>query len=210
MISQRGALKEILSGSSAGICIVIGCAVFLSLPEIKYLGAALFSVALLVICCKGYNLYTGRIGLIPENHSLKDISSLLLGLLGNVVSVVLFSWILRVGSPHLIDIAFAACKARLDILPIQAFIRGLFCGMLMYLAVSIYREAKTSAAILVCIPAFILSGFEHSIADICYFTVGGIMSWQALLFILTVFIGNTIGAIVLPTLKLLTTQKERL
>lgn len=46
----------------AGLLIAIGGSVFLSC-ENRYIGAMLFSVALLCICYRGYYLYTGKIGL---------------------------------------------------------------------------------------------------------------------------------------------------
>ncbi len=56
-------LNKILSGISAGILISIGGSVFLACDN-KYVGAVMFSVALLCICLKGYSLYTGKIGFI--------------------------------------------------------------------------------------------------------------------------------------------------
>ena len=78
-------LKKALSGVQAGIMISIGGAVFLACDN-KYVGAALFTVALLTICIRGYSLYTGKIGFIPEKHDKEAFSVLLLGLLGNRVS----------------------------------------------------------------------------------------------------------------------------
>ena len=46
-------LKKILSGVQAGIMISIGGAVFLACDN-RYVGAVLFTVALLNICIKGY------------------------------------------------------------------------------------------------------------------------------------------------------------
>ena len=92
--------------------------------------------------------------------------------------------------------------AKLSQTALQTLIRGGFCGILMYLAVSIYREKKTPAGIFFCIPAFILSGFEHSVADMCYFAAAGDFSGEAALFIVYVVLGNTIGAMILPALKI--------
>ena len=45
----------------AGVFIGIGGTVFLSC-ENRYVGAVLFSVGLLAICCMGLFLFTGRVG----------------------------------------------------------------------------------------------------------------------------------------------------
>ena len=74
-------LKKIISGVIAGILIALGGGVFLAC-ENRYVGAVLFSVALLCICIKQYALYTGKICYIPEKHGKEQFSVLLLGLLG--------------------------------------------------------------------------------------------------------------------------------
>lgn len=197
---MKNFFKDFTEGVSAGICISLGCAVFLGLALSKFLGAVLFAVALLCICYKGYNLYTGRIGFIPEKHDKAAVSALLSGLLGNTVAVVLFGLLIRYAVPSSGEYAYEICSAKLSQNWGQTFIRGLFCGILMYLAVSIYRDKKTVIAIVFCIPAFILSGFEHSIADICYFAASGIVSAEAFGFLCTVIAGNTVGAVILPLL----------
>ena len=44
---------------------------------------------------------------------------------------------------------------------------------------------------------FILSGFEHSIADMFYLGASGIFSLNAALFMLAVVIGNSLGGMLL-------------
>lgn len=198
----KTAAKGFCEGIAAGICITLGCAVFLGLPEQKALGAVLFAVALLCICFKGYNLYTGKIGLIVENHTKSDFTALIAGLAGNVAAVVIFGLLLRIALPASAGMAETVVAAKLSQTALQTLIRGVFCGILMYLAVSIYREKKTPAGIFFCIPAFILSGFEHSVADMCYFAAAGNFSGEAALFIVYVVLGNTIGAMILPALKI--------
>ena len=192
-------LKKITSGIAAGILVSIGGAVFLSC-ENRYVGAVLFSVALLCICLKGYSLFTGRVGYIPEKHDKEAVSALLLGLLGNFIGTLVCGLLARYALPALGAAAETACAARLAQAPMQTFIRALFCGMLMYLAVSTYREKNTLFGILFCIPVFILCGFEHSIADMFYFAASGIVSLRAFAFIWIVILGNAAGGMLLPVI----------
>ena len=90
--------------------------------------------------------------------------------------------------------------AKLEQQLLQTLIRAVMCGVLMYLAVSTYKEGRGIVGILFCIPVFILSGFEHSIADMFYFAVSGIVSLKAFGFLWTVIIGNAVGALILPLL----------
>ena len=189
--------KNFLSGFAAGILISIGGTVFLSC-EIRYIGAILFSVALLCICYKGYSLFTGKIGFIPEKHDKNAFSVLLLGLLGNAAATILCGLAIRYAIPSVGDAAEMICTAKLDQSFFSALIRGVFCGILMYLAVSIYRDRNTIAGIVFCIPVFILCGFEHSIADMFYFAASGIVSAQAFGYIWLIIFGNAIGGMLLP------------
>ena len=103
--------------------------------------------------------------------------------------------------PNIGEKAAEMCSAKLAQYPLHTFIRGFFCGILMYLAVSIYKEKNTALGVLFCVPVFILCGFEHSIADMYYFGVSGIFSARIVLFMVLVVAGNTFGAMVLPLLK---------
>ncbi len=193
-------LNKIANGFCAGLLICIGGAVFLSC-ENRYVGAILFSVALLCICLKGYSLFTGKIGFIPEKHDKEAWSVLLLGLLGNAAATVIGGYAVRYAIPNLGTAAEIICNTKLTQTAPQTFIRALFCGILMYLAVSIYRDKNTVAGIVFCIPAFILSGFEHSIADVFYFAASGIVSARACGFLWIVILGNSVGGMLLPLLS---------
>lgn len=193
--------KNILNGISAGLVIALGGSVFLAC-ENRYVGAVLFSVALLCICFKGYSLYTGKVGYIPEAHGKEEWSVLLLGLLGNLIGTYISGVAVRYAIPAIGETALTICTAKLTQTALSTIIRGIFCGLLMYLAVSIYRDNKTPLGILFCIPVFILSGFEHSIADMFYFAASGIVSMKAFGFIWLVILGNSIGGMLLPALKI--------
>lgn len=193
-------LKTFRESLCAGILIAIGGTVFLSCTN-KIVGAVLFSVALLCICCKGYYLFTGKIGYLVEQHQKDDFINLAVGLCGNLICTFLIGMMLRAVLPDIGVKAAEMCATKLLQNPLHTFIRGAFCGVLMYLAVSIYKEKNTALGILFCVPVFILSGFEHSIADMYYFGVSGLFSAKIILFMALVVLGNTVGAMVLPLLK---------
>jgi len=193
-------LKRIIEGILAGIMISIGGTVFLSC-ESRYIGAFFFSVALLCICLKGYSLFTGKVGYIPESHTGADLATLFLGLLGNLIATVVFGIALSYAIPAINSVAVNICNAKLGQKALQTFIRAVFCGILMYLAVSIYKENKTIVGILFCVPAFILSGFEHSIANMFYFAAANMISADVVIYIIIVLAGNAVGGMLMPILK---------
>ena len=170
----------------------------------KAIGAVFFSVALLCICYKGYSLFTGKIGYIPEKHDGEAFSILLWGLLGNLIATVALGLALRAAIPSIGGVAEAICTAKLTQAWWQTLIRGIFCGILMYLAVSIYRDKKSISAIFFCVPVFILAGFEHSIANMFYFGAAGMFfSVDAVVYLVIVVLGNTLGGMLMPALAMI-------
>ena len=193
-------LKTFSGSLCAGILISIGGAVFLSCDN-RYVGAVLFSVALLCICYKAYYLFTGKVGYIVESNTKKDWTNLVCGLAGNLIITFLLGMVLRYAIPSLGEAAQILCTKKLTISLLSVLIRSIFCGVLMYLSVSIFRDHKTPLAILFCIPVFILSGFEHSIADMFYFGASGIFDIRIIFFQAAVVLGNSIGGVALPLLQ---------
>ncbi len=190
-------LKVFKDSIAAGVLISIGGSVFLACDS-RYVGAVLFTVALLCICFKGYYLFTGKIGYLPEAFCKDTAKSLLVGLFGNILTTFALGLVIRYALPNLGDAANAICLAKLEQTMPQTFLRGVFCGILMYLAVSIYRDNKSPLGIIFCVPVFILSGFEHSIADAFYFGASGIFDLKILLFTALVVLGNAVGGVLLP------------
>lgn len=193
-------LKTVTGGISAGVLIAIGGSVFLACDN-KYIGAVLFSVALLCICYSGYYLFTGKIGYLADDCSKKNISALATGLSANLIVTFLLGILIRFALPLLEEKAFTICSEKLEQSFTVTFVRAVFCGILMYLAVQIFNEKKTPVGIIFCIPVFILSGFEHSVADMFYFGVSGIFSARIFSFELAAILGNTTGSLLLPILS---------
>jgi len=199
-LSKRVFLPALIGGIMAGILISIGGSVFLSC-ENRVIGAILFSVALLSICYKGYILFTGKVGYIAESHTQSDLIALIGGLFGNLLTTYFLGFLISLTLPTLGETAFSICSAKLTQTFFQATVRGVFCGILMYLAVSIFKEKGTPIGILFCVPVFILSGFEHSIADMFYFGASGLTDPAIFLFMAEVIFGNTVGGLLLPLLQ---------
>ncbi len=210
-------LQKIANGFLAGMLISIGGAVFLACYAKGngtgldfYIGSFLFPIALLCICMKGYSLYTGKIGYVLSNHKKEDISVLLLGLLGNVLATTAFGYLCGWVFPNTMKAAAdTLCPAKLDQGYLFALLRAFLCGILVYLAVDIYKNNnKSPLGVLIGIPVFILSGYEHSIADMFYFAVYGVATWESFGYIWMIIIGNSLGALIIPALLLIKPKKE--
>ena len=191
-------LKRVFSGVASGVLIGIGGTVYL-LCENKIVGAVMFSVALLCICYKGFSLFTGKVGYLARARTKKELSVLFCGLLGNFIGAVCTGFAVMLSFGAQIASAPGAAAAKLAQAPYETFLRAFMCGILMYMAVSIFKNKKSPLGIIFCIPTFILCGFEHSIADMYYLTAG--LAWtgkyigKALLFCLLAVAGNAAGAV---------------
>ena len=196
-------------GIASGIMVGIGGTVYLSC-ENKVVGAVLFSVALLVICLLGFYLYTGKIGLFIEKPDKLSAVALPIGLAGNAVGAVLTGLGAAVVKPALIDKAKVICDAKLEGGMLKGLVAAIFCGILMYAAVKTYGAKGTVVGIIFCIPTFILCGFEHSVADMYYFTVASLGGFtpMSIVFVLVAVVGNTLGGWLLPVLVRLGKGKE--
>lgn len=203
----RRVLARLASGLCAGTLIALGGGVFLGCrdagddPIWQIAGAVFFSVALLCICYRSYALYTGRVGFLIEKHDREAVSVLLLGLVGNLVAALLWGLAVRYAIPTAGTTAEVLAAAKLTQSFPQTLIRATLCGLLMYVAVVIYRDNRSIVAILFCVPTFILAGFEHSIADFFYFAAAGEFSGRMWLFTMAALLGNSLGAWLLPLLS---------
>ncbi len=209
--------QAFFSGISAGIMVAIGGAIYLACaadtntPLGKYIGALLFSVALLSICMLGFYLYTGKVGYLGEGFTLDKVKCLAVGLAGNYIGATLIGLLISVVSPTMYQKAVSVTTAKLTMegWPARALALGAFCGILMYVAVKIFAVKGTALGVLFCIPTFILAGFEHSIADMFYMAAAREFSGWSFLFLLMVVLGNSLGAVILPLLTKLAKPSEK-
>lgn len=98
----------------------------------------------------------------------------------------------------------------------QTFILGIFCGMIMYIVVENYSANSSPLGkylgIFLGIPAFIFAGFEHSIADICYFSYAASSLEQVakmFVYILTVSVANGVGSIIFRAFTVMYKEKVK-
>ncbi len=172
----------------AGCMIGIGGIVYLSV-ENKFLGALLFSFGLLTIVIQGFWLYTGKIGFVKKVDELLNMG---ITILGNFVGTLIMALLCKASYLHISSVELVNKKLDNDILHI--FILSMFCGVMMYLAIDNYNKAKNIVFIIAPVMIFILSGFEHSIANMFYFNLAGQYDLKSLGYILVMLFGNGIGA----------------
>lgn len=184
----------------AGIAISIGGAAFLA-SDSRAVGAALFSVGLFAVCTLGLNLYTGRICYVFDNPPAYAAQCALIWL-GNLLGAWVSGTALALTRLDWSEKAASICRAKLDDSPLSLFILAVFCNILIYIAVESYKNNPHPLGkylgLFFGVSVFVAVGFEHCVANMFYFTVAGMWSGQALIAILVMTLGNSLGGVIFP------------
>jgi formate/nitrite transporter FocA (FNT family) len=182
------------------------------------LAAALFSIGLILVCNFGFFLYTGKICYLLDELIIKKnkgfVLELIVGLIFNILGATLMGVLLRNFTLMADNAGDMMTLKNLDANKWLTLLKGIFCGLLINLAVEGYRKSETSLGkyliLVLCVAGFIVCGFEHSIADDFYFAVSGFEG--SLVPLLLIILGNTIGGLIYPLLNMiiLKTNKEKM
>ena len=184
-------LKSIL----AGIFIGIGCIAFL-ISENKIVGAIWFTVGLFSILALKLNLFTGKICYVIEKKNYSEIG---ITLIGNFIGTGVIALLVRLSRlSTLLPKASEIVSVKLNDSLLSLFVLAILCNVLIYLAVEMVNNdngIKGIVALFFGVGIFVLCGFEHCIADMVYFNMTLTYSWDMLLRLFIIILGNTVGGI---------------
>lgn len=198
-------IETIKKSVLAGVCISVGGIVYLSCVAKghDWLGAFLFSVGLFTICVYEFSLYTGKVGYIALRFTdFAYMRSVILILVVNLLTTYIVGIICAYTFPAVEPVARAVYEKKLAAPLLRNFSAAVFCGMMMFLAVDTWcRGYKVGCVFFVAV--FILSGFEHSIADSFY--NGMALRYNAFFarncaLITVIVAGNGLGGMIIPLL----------
>ena len=179
----------------AGMAITLGATVYLSVGGI--VGALLFSVGLMTVVAFKLDLFTGKAGLLATNEI--TIGKLIKIWFGNFFGAFLTSLAVLI-SPIGEKVAVSAIpilETRLGNHPIENLILGIFCGILMYIAVFGFQKTGNILFLIMPVATFIVCGFNHCVADMAYITLACRTPLDYWVLIPTT-IGNLIGTLIIP------------
>ena len=171
---------------AVGASLLIGLGDYVLLKIGEPLGPFLFAFGLLGVCVLGLNLFTGKCGFWFEDNI--KLSELLIILIANLV----FGYLVGMVFGLIDESVFAVASTKVagwECSP-EFFLKAVMCGVIMYLAVAIYRKGSL-LGILFGVPLFIFCGFQHSIANAITMGVAMSFSWSVLLCVA----GNFVGAL---------------
>ena len=196
-----------LNAILAGLFIGIAGTVCMAVPD-PVMGAFLFGFGLLTIVSYGFKLYTGAIGYlaVQGKNTPRYLFELLLIWVGNLVGCFSVGFLVRQtrSFPGFAERVANVCAAKTGDCWTSWLILSFFCGILMYVAVETFKRKDELDAVVrvpvlfLCVAIFILSGFEHCIANMYYFSAADAWSWKALAAIGVMTLGNSLGGMLLP------------
>ena len=181
----------------AGVAISLGGMCFLSI-ENRVIGALFFTVGLFLVCTRGYDLYTGK---VCYARAGRDFLRLPVILAGNLAGTALMGGVLQLtrAADAWMQKAQGLMQIKTEDGLLSLFLLGIFCNIFIFIAVDGYRSAAEGAAkylsLFFGVGGFILCGTEHIVADLFYFFLSGTFSVRAVICLLAVLAGNTVGGL---------------
>lgn len=199
-------LRIFISSFLAGCCIVFGATCYLICASqgtfgLKLAGSFMFGIGLFTIIHFKLWLYTGKVGYAFDNKA-SYILELLTCLAGNLIGVFALSSLLK--ATYIInDSVILLCQSLISKKQseswIEVLILGVMCGVMIYLAVEGHKKVEYPLGKVLFafmpISLFILCGFEHVVANACYYTYAGVFNGKVILWFLLMAIGDGIGSI---------------
>jgi len=206
----------------AGLYIALGGHVYLvAIAEGlgRIVGGAVFGVGLVLVVVAGAELFTGNIIMIvAAMSSLVRIGRLLrnwvIVYLGNFVGSFLVALLIyqsgllgSAGSPNALgQLASKVAEGKIAQSFGEAFLRGVFCNILVIMAIILATISKDVISKIVCcvlpIMTFVACGFEHCVANMFLIPLGLLakgtsLGGQYVMFrnILPVTLGNIVGGL---------------
>lgn len=178
----------------SGLLIGLGAYGYLALGGIP--GAVIFAFGLVCVVLSGVPLYTGKAGVMTDIPALAKIWFF------NIVGCALLGALAVSLGGVPVERAGDMVEARLAQGPWRSFLRAAGCGLIIDIAVWLYRTKGSVLPILFGVPLFILCGFYHSIADVTYIVAAWTWSPALLWYYPVIVLGNYAGCnirrIVLP------------
>ncbi len=201
-------VKIFINAFLAGVALGIAGTVNLSVGG-GLQGAFLFGFGLFLILCFSFKLYTGAIGYLVQKNC-REFFPYILTLctiwFGNLTGTSFVGFLVRHAriSEKIVPAAEKLCAVKLADSAVSILILAFFCGILMYVAVESFRKEEFPpifriAMVFLCVMIFILSGFEHCIANMYYFSAANLLTEpRALFYLLLMTLGNSLGGWFLP------------
>lgn len=198
-------------------------------PAQKLVNGVVFSVGLCLVTIAGAELFTGNnfvmavgslTGAVPWVKTIKLWIVCYIGnWIGSIATAVVF-FLTGLDSGDTGTFLANAAAAKMAGTPLNLFAKAILCNMLVCLAIwcgaKLKSEGAKIAMIFGCVATFVTCGFEHSIANMTFLTIGILNPMEAtvsfggyLYNLLIVTAGNMVGGILLIALPYYLIAKDK-
>ena len=148
-------LKVFLFGIFAGLAIGLGSLVYTVVSAYltnvtgKIFASSLFSIGLILVCVLGLQLYTGKVGVVFDGETKRDVAynaiCLPIMLVGNAVGAYALGIICHfifMNVPEVANRIAEIAYGKIDYANHNVFLEGIFCGALVYIAVYFFKNLQ--------------------------------------------------------------------
>ena len=209
----RAIVAGLYLGLATVLSVTLGTLLFQSnLIASKIAVAASFGIGLVIIVILGSELFTGNCftTMIPVYGKKLKFTQIIpmwiVCYIGNFIGIALICFLfVKSGSNHDLFVTYiesiVSGKLTFDVL--ELFIKGILCNFIVcvgaYVGMKMQDDTAKTIIMMIVVMAFVLPGFEHSIANMGYFTLGirGLgtsFDWSLLpLHMLISTLGNIVG-----------------
>lgn len=198
-------------------------------PAQKLICGIVFSVGLCLVTVAGAELFTGNnfvmavgsfTGAVSWAKTVRLWVVCYIGnLIGSVLTAVLFV-LTGLDTGDTGTFLSSAAAAKMAGAPLNLFTKAIFCNMLVCLAIWCGAKLKSEGAKIAmnfcCVATFVTCGFEHSVANMTFLTIGLMNPMEATVSIggflynlLIVTAGNMVGGVLLIALPYYLIAKEK-
>lgn len=194
--------RQFVSAVLAGFMIGVGGTVYLSQSN-PVVGSFLFAIGLFTVVVFQLHLFTGKIGYTPFQKPVYLVE-LTITWLGNLVGTGITAWMVRNSRIYagISERVSGIAEVKLADGFLSIFLLAIFCGLLMFIAVDSFRNVQGSTlrfiGVFIPVMVFILSGFEHVVANMYYFSLAGVWSGHCFMSVIVMTLGNSVGGMLIP------------
>jgi formate/nitrite transporter FocA (FNT family) len=216
-------LRLIVSGIMAGISISIGgvATIFMnsSFFGTPLKAALLFPIGIFLTYYFGLDLYTGKIGYLLENRNKEYVIKILVIVVSNLLGTIFFGYLMhfmykgqlasltalqKIGETRVMENSFVGF--------LRVFVSSMFGCAFVHVAVDLCKRMKSDfgkiLALWLPVTAFVYFGYDHSIANMFYFSFLGDLSAKRWLYVFVNVIGNGVGGLLTHLLIMFVAPKK--
>ncbi len=199
--------NDFILGILGGVSISLGGLAYL-LAGGGVVGSLFFVVGLFIVLTFNFNLYTGKVCYVLDNDK-KFLGTTAITWVGNFIGALFVGYILQgtrlLQNADVQSLITNVANTKLADTWYSVFILAIFCNIMIYVAVDGFKNNKHQIgkylSLFFGVSVFVLCGFEHSIADMFYFSFADAWSWKAIGWILIITVGNAVGGLIIPVAK---------